>query len=284
MPLFTVITICKNNQSEIERTMESILLQKCTDYQYIVIDGASTDDTLQKIREKEKEFIRSKRSITVISEPDTGIYNAMNKGIAMAEGTYIIFINCGDILYSSDTLQEQKRILTEENPDYDIYYGDFVLKSYSMFWIQKGDPDVSCIKSCLPSSHQSMFVRTEVAKQYPFNEDYKIAGDIDFFINAMKGGKRFFYTERIVAVVADGGLSMDYPESRKLEVAKLSLKHGLITKSEYDSIIDGYKKIHFTSQIRRGIKKIVPAWVGKQWRKRQKVWQNSIPSDFSDFA
>lgn len=284
MPLFTVVTICRNNQTEIGRTMKSILLQKCTDYQYIVIDGASTDGTLKTIKEKEREFIQKNLNITVISEPDTGIYNAMNKGIAKAEGEYIIFINSGDMLYSSNTLLEQKKIISEIKPNQDIYYGDFFLKSYSMFWIQKGDPDISCMKRYMPSSHQSMFVRTELSKQYPFNEGYRISGDFDFLINAMKNGKKFFYTKNIVAIVTDGGLSMDYPELRMLEVAEVTLKHGSITEEEYNSILAGYKKVCFSSRIRRSIKRIIPVWVGRQWRKHQKVWLEAIPSDFSDFA
>lgn len=98
-PLFSIITVCRNASATIERTLKSVKEQTCGLYEYIVIDGASTDDTAELAR---KAGIRN---TVLISEPDRGIYDAMNKGMACASGEYLIFLNAGDAFHSPGTLQ-----------------------------------------------------------------------------------------------------------------------------------------------------------------------------------
>ena len=97
MPLLSIITINRNNASGLRKTIESVVTQDCTDFEYLIIDGASTDDSPAVIQ----EFVTGKHGNKIshwISEPDTGIYNAMNKGGRQARGTYVYMLNSGDWL------------------------------------------------------------------------------------------------------------------------------------------------------------------------------------------
>lgn len=113
MPKLTIITINFNNSQGLQKTMESLLQQSSRDFEYIVVDGASTDTSLQVIscqlsvisEEKSGEVIRNDISVKWISEPDNGIYHAMNKGIRMAKGDYVQFLNSGDVLAATDVTE-----------------------------------------------------------------------------------------------------------------------------------------------------------------------------------
>ncbi|RZK61390.1 MAG: glycosyltransferase, partial [Pedobacter sp.] len=114
MPKLTVITIVYNNVRDIERTINSVLNQTYPKIEYIIIDGKSTDGTLDII-----EKYRSKIS-KIVSEPDKGIYDAMNKGLALATGDYVLFMNSGDEIYDETTVED----IFESAPGADIYYGE----------------------------------------------------------------------------------------------------------------------------------------------------------------
>lgn len=115
-PLFSIITVTYNAADSIEATLESVACQDFTDYEHIIVDGASTDDTLTRVKS-----LRTERTV-VNSEPDHGIYDAMNRGIGMSNGRYLIFLNSGDRLHSSDTLSViAKSILSNDEPG--VVYG-----------------------------------------------------------------------------------------------------------------------------------------------------------------
>ena len=113
-PVLSVITIVYNNVRDIERTMLSVLNQTYHAIEYIVIDGASTDGTLDIIKQYKNRITK------LISEKDKGIYDAMNKGLAIATGDYVIFMNSGDEFYATDTVAK----VFASAPDADIYYGE----------------------------------------------------------------------------------------------------------------------------------------------------------------
>ena len=97
-PLISIITVCYNAEATIPPTLASVREQKCRDFEHIVVDGASTDNTLRIVRSSRI------RELRVISEPDDGLYDAMNKGLGLARGKYVIFLNAGDSFHSPDTL------------------------------------------------------------------------------------------------------------------------------------------------------------------------------------
>lgn len=167
-PRFSIITINLNNREGLRKTILSVLEQECRDFEYIVIDGASTDGSIDVIR-------KYKRSITSwISEKDSGIYNAMNKGLARAGGEYIYFLNSGDFFYSPHVLSEIHGMGTV----FDILCGRVMTTDGS---IQKPSPlwgnQESFYFIIKNFCHQAAFMRTQLCKKHPFDETYKICAD-----------------------------------------------------------------------------------------------------------
>ena len=106
MKLLTIITVCYNSEENIEKTMTSVLEQGYTDFEYVVVDGKSSDNTLEIAAQFSDRFALKGIRFRIYSESDNGIYNAMNKGISYSDGKYILFLNSGDYLFDTDTLMK----------------------------------------------------------------------------------------------------------------------------------------------------------------------------------
>jgi len=217
MPLITVVTVVLNCEKTLEGTILSVINQTYTNIEYIIIDGNSTDGTLDIIRKYEDKIDYW------ISEPDEGIYNAMNKGIDIATGEWLNFMNSGDSFYAKTVLQY---IFENENIDADIIYGDtFCIYSFGSF-VQKAK-QINLIKKKLPFGHQASFVKTKLIKQYKFDETYKICADHRFFYNCYIAKKKFTYYPLVIAVYdAKYGISsnnytlIEYESARVIGIEK----------------------------------------------------------------
>jgi glycosyltransferase involved in cell wall biosynthesis len=179
-PLFSIITVCHNEALNVRATCESVVSQGFRDFEWIVVDGASTDGTLDILREYAGTID------VLISEPDTGIYNAMNKGAARATGEYLIFMNGGDRFASAEALQWVSEAPRVQLVYGDVYLGDIdgPLETY---------PDVVdpgyMLRKMIP--HQATFYeRTLFEALGGYNESFKIAADYDLYA-------RLFEVERI---------------------------------------------------------------------------------------
>lgn len=173
---YSVITINYNNCEGMRKTIESVLAQTYYDYEFIVIDGGSTDGSLCVIKEN------SDRIDYWVSETDSGIYNAMNKGVAKAHGDYCIFMNSGDCFYNSTVLELFSKINMKE----DIVVGKLVSEKNGkiLFTPPQGDISLYYLYSgTIP--HQSSFIKTELLRLYPYDENLKIVSDWKFFIQAV---------------------------------------------------------------------------------------------------
>lgn len=172
----SIITINFNNKIGLERTIKSVIEQEKKDYEYIVIDGGSTDGSVDIIN-KYKNYITYWSS-----EKDNGIYNAMNKGIKQAKGEYCNFLNSGDY-YTPNTLN----IVIKELNNKDICVGNAYCfspnKNDSVTWYA---PDEITFTSLFPKSinHQAAFIKTSLMQKLLYNEKYTIIADWDFFIRA----------------------------------------------------------------------------------------------------
>lgn len=196
----SIVTVCYNSINTIEETILSVLNQTYQDIEYIIIDGGSTDGTVDIIKKY------ANRLAYWVSEPDKGIYDAMNKGIAAATGDYINFMNSGDMFASNDVLSSFKNYVSD---DIEIIYGDVKLSYRGKELIRKPLPLCQII-SMVPFCHQSTFVKTTELKRRPFNTEYCITADYDFFYNSYKDKKKFQYIPLIVAVYnATNGVSTD---------------------------------------------------------------------------
>jgi glycosyltransferase involved in cell wall biosynthesis len=178
--MLTIITINYNNPAGLHRTIESVLNQTTTDFEYIVVDGASTDESISYLETfKPSNF----RTFKWISEPDTGIYNAMNKGIRMATGEYLLFINSGDELADKTVVESiQKSLL----PDTELASGKLTLIN-EKGTIQLFPPAELTLSYCLNAglTHPNTVIRKSLFEKYGlYNEENKIVSDWEFFLIA----------------------------------------------------------------------------------------------------
>lgn len=177
-PLISVITITYNAASTIGVTMASVAAQTCRDYEHVVIDGASRDATL--------EIARSYEGVRILSEPDKGLYDAMNKGLRMARGEYVIFLNSGDTFHSADVLEAYARRARLGD---DIIYGDTVIvdserrelgpRHYSVPARLTRDSFSKGMLIC----HQAFMVKRSLAPDYDLR--YRFSADYDWTIRCI---------------------------------------------------------------------------------------------------
>lgn len=182
----SVITVCYNASQVLERTIRSVLEQTYPDIEYIVIDGNSTDGTQEIIKRY------SARITKYLSEPDSGIYDAMNKGITMAEGDYVNFMNAGDIFSSPDVIQ---KVVDFADNRADVIYG------YSTAVLPNGRRKVfpcdsfDLIRKRPIYRHNASFTRASLHKQYPFDlaksDIFKYALDYDNIFKLFTEGAQF---------------------------------------------------------------------------------------------
>lgn len=203
MKRISIITVCFNAESLIEKTIESILDNAEYSCEYIIIDGKSSDNTI-KIAESYKDSFRE-RSIDykIFSSTDLGIYDAMNKGVQNALGEWAIFINAGDIL-NCNLFKEVFNGF--EFKEYDIIYGDVIVFDQNSADVVHASR-LSIINYNLPFCHQSTLCRTELLKQYPFDLRFKMLADYNFFLKAYHNGARFKYFPVTISKFLKGGFS-----------------------------------------------------------------------------
>lgn len=220
--MISVITVNRNNAHGLQLTMQSVLSQTYVDIEYIVVDGASTDNSVEVI-----EGFASDMRLRWISEKDNGIYHAMNKGIRMANGKYLIFMNSGDEFYSNDVLKD---VLVDINSiPADIYYGDVNL-CYSNRCVVKTYPD-KISKSFLYQNslcHQTMFLKKDLFEKVGlYNENLRIIADWEWTIKAiLKEKQTYKHLSTIVANYKMDGIS--YTNERLFRNER-----GNIIKSEF---------------------------------------------------
>ncbi|MGN6495630.1 MAG: glycosyltransferase family 2 protein [Agriterribacter sp.] len=198
LPRVTVITVVYNGRAAIARTIASVAEQIYPNLEYIVIDGASTDGTLDVIRAHEEKITQWE------SEKDSGIYNAMNRGIALATGEWINFMNCGDVFANKDVITTL--FGPKESAFPDVIYGD-VRVNYGQFSRVVKAKDLVNFSKGMPFCHQTVFVRTQLMREHHFDEKYRLAADFDFFYGLWKKQHDFFYFPGTIAIISNEGVS-----------------------------------------------------------------------------
>lgn len=202
-PLFSIITVCYNAEQTIGRTLDSVLGQTCADFEYLLIDGASTDGTLSLIKTCDDARIRW------ISEPDKGIYDAMNKGMKAATGIYLWFMNAGDTFYASDTLQRMVDQLGDQRPD--ILYGETAITDMTGTIVAmrrlKAPEQLSwkSFRNGMLVCHQSFVAKRELSD--PFDLRYRFSADVDWCIRTMKKSRQIQNTHLILSCYLEEGIT-----------------------------------------------------------------------------
>lgn len=199
-PFFSVITINLNNLSGLEKTYHSLPPPHADLYEWIVIDGASTDGSV--------DFLKTTNAIWPntqwVSEKDDGIYDAMNKGAARATGHYYIFMNSGDSFATSQTLTQVQKFLTQKSSA--IIYGDSYEASEGKRHLKKSRAPQN-IQWGLFTHHQAIFYQAELFKTEQYDTSYKIAADYKFTLNALQSGAECLYIPKPICIFEGGGIS-----------------------------------------------------------------------------
>lgn len=233
----SVVTICFDSKKNIEQTIRSVLGQSYGNVEYIIIDGGSTDGTLDIIKKYENKIAYWG------SAPDRGIYDAMNKGVAKATGDVIGFINSDD-WYTEGAIAAIANAFDETNAD--IVYGHY-------FEVMEGGPcrisqrgrlkDIYC---GMVFGHPATFVKTKLLKEFPFDCSYKIVADYAFFLSMYLQGKRFYGIDAIIAYFRVGGIS-SHPWRTYIETKRASfrLTRGKVSAERYQIIYESFRKKRF---------------------------------------
>lgn len=209
-PVLSIITVCFNAEKFIESTIQSVLAQTYPHIEYIIIDGASRDNTMKVV-----EQYRS-RIATVVSEKDKGLYDAMNKGMRLATGDYLLFLNADDMLADDQVISNMLATCI----DADVYYGE------AMFMDENGAdiglrstqtphkvPELLTWKSLkhgMVVSHQAFIIRRSLSPQYDLQ--YRVCADIDWMIRSLKAAGKICNTRQVVTRFRVGGTSKQHQQ------------------------------------------------------------------------
>jgi glycosyltransferase involved in cell wall biosynthesis len=187
-PLISVITVVYNDAINLEETILSVINQTHSNIEYIIIDGGSTDGTIEIIQKYEHKITYW------ISEPDKGIYDAMNKGIEKTTGEWLNFMNSGDCFYDYNIIS---KFIESLNPDSYIVFGDSQMILETGDYIRKAMSSFD--KNQMPFVHQSVFSKTVLSKINKFDITYKICADHNFFYTVYNLGYKFQYIPIIIS-------------------------------------------------------------------------------------
>ncbi|MFC6876099.1 glycosyltransferase family 2 protein [Flavobacterium myungsuense] len=225
-PLLSIITINLNDVNGLKKTINSVVNQTFQDFEYIIIDGGSSDKSIELIQNN------NERINYWVSEKDSGIFNAMNKGIKVANGTYLLFLNSGDVLNGSSALQD---FISSPDFEGDIIYGDYKFDRGGKVY-----PDVLTplffIKSSLP--HQSTFFKSHVFDEMGYyDERYKIVADRAFYIKCFLSNLFVFkHVNYFLTVFNMSGISND-----SIYTFKKNEEDNTVFKEYYGVFYDDFK-------------------------------------------
>lgn len=206
----SVITITYNAARTLQRTLDSVLSQTYPHVEHLIIDGASKDDTL---RIAEQYQAASPHEVIIQSEPDKGLYDAMNKGLQRATGDYVVFLNAGDSFYAPDTLACVVKSVGSQSPA--VVYGDTAITDAEgrFLHLRRHRPPQTLtwrsFKQGMLVCHQAFYARLDIARQFPYNLKYRHSADVDWCIRIMKEADRLglplVNANAIVANFEEGG-------------------------------------------------------------------------------
>ena len=217
-PVFSIITVTYNAEACIEVTLKSVKEQSYPLVEHIIVDGGSKDNTLSIIKKYPDRIAK------VISEPDKGLYDAMNKGIGLATGDYLCFLNAGDTFHETNTLE---KMVDGSNPD--IIYGQTASVDAERKFLRMRHhtaPEVLTWKSFKQGMlvcHQAFFVKRSLAE--PYNLKYRYSADFDWCIRMMKKADVIHNTHLILIDYLDEGMSTRYRKASLVERLRIMTHH-----------------------------------------------------------
>jgi len=259
-PIFSLVTVCFNEVNNIEKTCKSVTSQAFKDFEWVVIDGGSTDGTVDVLKKYRKEMSY------FVSEKDSGIYNAMNKGIKKSKGEYLLFLNGGDYFKNKAVLNRAKEFILKNKKQNEIYYGNLEYDNGEVVDYSKSTLNKRFFLT-KTISHQATFIKCELFKKFGlYNENYKICADFDFWIKTIIFGKaKTECIPLVISVFDQKGVSTNSKLARKQikERNDILLKYKIINKTEAKIAEIKYfilmilKKLNIYNLIRRQYRRVI---------------------------
>jgi glycosyltransferase involved in cell wall biosynthesis len=205
--LISIITVCFNSEKTINQTLESVLNQSYNNIEYILIDGGSSDNTLNIIKSYADKFNAKGMKYKYISEPDNGLYDAMNKGVKLANGEWVGIINSDD-WYELDACEI---IVKNIEPNIDVLHGLCAyyenINNKLLFILLSSHSAEAMYYSNLAIEHPTVFIRKNVYEEFQFSLKYKLAADLDILMNIFVRGHKFKLVQEKISNFRLGGIS-----------------------------------------------------------------------------
>lgn len=267
----SIITVVYNAVATIEQTILSVVKQDYSNIEYIIVDGGSTDGTLDIVKKYEKKIA------LWLSEPDHGIYDAMNKGLTYATGDYIYYLGADDCLLAPNSISQVVSFL-QDNPEVDVLCASVMMVD-SVYRIEKvysSNFSEADVLSGYNTPHQGMFVRREILQKYRFDTSYHIAADyknfLKFYLDQNIALKK---TAMIVAYYANDGVSGNGTDAQRMEDVRALQENG-VNVTAYYAKKKQEKSSHMTNILRwafdkTGILRQIRLWRG--WKKHRCGWE-----------
>ena len=189
----SIITVTYNAASVLQRTLDSVKGQTCQQIEHLIIDGASKDDTISMV---EAYKAQCSYEVVILSETDKGLYDAMNKGLRLATGDYLVFLNAGDTLHAKDTLETIVNSLQTVNKQPGVIYGDTAITDGEgkFLYLRRLRPPKQLswksFRQGMLVCHQAFYALTAIAKDIPYDLHYRYSADVDWCIKVMKEAER----------------------------------------------------------------------------------------------
>ena len=243
---FSIVTITYNAEKVLERTLNSVLHQTYEGVEHLIVDGASKDNTLlmEERYKEQNDTSENGHKVIILSEPDHGIYDAMNKGLTQASGDYIVFLNAGDCLPDAHTLEEivhQSRLNQyPENELPGVLYGNtnIVDNEGRFLHPRRLQPPAKLtwksFRHGMLVCHQAFYARTDIAKNTQYDTRYRFSADVDWCIRVMRESERMGLTlcntKMVVAnYTEEGATTQHHSESLKERFHVMRRHYGLVT-------------------------------------------------------
>lgn len=278
MKSISIVTINFNNAKGLAQTIESVVCQTFNEYEFIIIDGGSSDNSVDVIKKY------SARIDYWVSESDSGVYNAMNKGVAHANGEYCIFMNSGDCFVDNNVLNDVVKLGLSS----DVVTGGIVFGPKNIFYA----PETVSLMHFFTKSlaHQASFIRTSLLKEFPYDESLKIVSDWKFFLEVLVLNKHSYSSiNRLIGVMEEGGIGTntdisDYEHNLVLrqilpECAIEDYRLFINGKSDYDRFYMALKESRlsrFIYVLNCLILKLLTCYKKDSWLRKYKLF----PDDF----
>lgn len=267
----SIITVVYNAVATIEQTILSVVKQDYSNIEYIIVDGGSTDGTLDIVKKYEKKIA------LWLSEPDHGIYDAMNKGLTHATGNYIYYLGADDCLLAPTSISQVVSFL-QDNPEVDVLCASVMMVD-SVYRIEKvysSNFSEADVLSGYNTPHQGMFVRREILQKHRFDTSYHIAADYKNFLKFyLDPDIALQKTDLIVAYYANDGISGNGTEAQRMEDVRALEENG-IHAAAYYAKIQQEKSSHMTNILRWAFDKtgiLRQIRLRRGWKKHRCGWE-----------